>query len=93
MCSRVELSSQHVVAREPLSVRAHMSRILECLGGGQAVAFVALIDTGEGRLGVVVSFLAVLELVREALVIVEQDAPYASLALRTAAAAPKAHHG
>jgi segregation and condensation protein A len=82
--TRAELSSRHVVAREPLSVRAHMGRILGCLGAGQATAFTALIDTGEGRLGVVVSFLALLELVREALVVIEQVEPYAPLALRAA---------
>ena len=84
--SRAELFSEHRIEREPLSVREHMSRILERLGGGAATAFVALVDTGEGRLGVVVSFLAILELAREALIVIEQADPRAPVALRLAAA-------
>ncbi|ROO28319.1 chromosome segregation protein ScpA [Salinisphaera orenii MK-B5] len=83
--SRAELFSEHRIEREPLSVREHMSRILERLGGGAATAFVALVDTGEGRLGVVVSFLAILELAREALIVIEQTDPRAPVALRLAA--------
>ncbi|WP_353250701.1 ScpA family protein [Salinisphaera sp. T31B1] len=84
--TRAELFTEHRIEREPLSVRAHMSRILECLAGGAPTAFVALIDVGEGRLGVVVSFLAVLELARESLVRVEQAEPYAPVSLRLAGA-------
>ena len=84
--SRAELFSEHRIEREPLSVREHMSRILERLGGGAATAFVALVDTGEGRLGVVVSFLAILELAREALIVIEQADPRTPVALRLAAA-------
>lgn len=84
--TRAELFTQHRVEREPLSVREHMSRILERLGNGQAAAFVALVEVGEGRLGVVVSFLAILELAREALVVIEQSEPYAPVALRLAVA-------
>ena len=61
-----------------------MSRILERLGSGQSFAFVALVETSEGRLGVVVSFLAILELAREALIAIEQSEPYAPVALRLA---------
>ncbi|ROO32422.1 segregation and condensation protein A [Salinisphaera orenii] len=84
--SRAELFSEHRIEREPLSVREHMSRILERLGGGAATAFLTLVDTGEGRLGVVVSFLAILELAREALIVIEQADPRAPVALRLAAA-------
>lgn len=80
--TRAELYSQHVIEREPLSVREHMTRILERLDGDRPVAFVALVACDEGRLGVVVSFLAVLELARELLVTIEQDAPYAPVSLR-----------
>lgn len=84
--SRAELFSEHRIEREPLSVREHMSRVLERLRGGAATAFVALVDSDEGRLGVVVSFLAILELARESLIVIEQTHPHAPVALRLAAA-------
>ncbi|KEZ75679.1 segregation and condensation protein A [Salinisphaera hydrothermalis] len=80
--TRAELYSQHVIEREPLSVREHMTRILERLDSDRPVAFVALVALEEGRLGVVVSFLAILELARESLIAIEQDAPYAQVSLR-----------
>ena len=87
--TRAELFSEHRIEREPLSVREHMSHILERLGDGQACAFATLIRVSEGRLGVVVSFLAILELAREALIAIEQSEPHAPLALRLAGAAPE----
>lgn len=85
--TRAELFTEHRIEREPLSVREHMSRILERLGslsGGESCAFITLIQTGEGRLGVVVSFLAILELAREALITIDQSAPYTPVGLRLA---------
>lgn len=73
--ARAELFASHAVEREPLSVRERMSRVLERLSGRKPVAFVALIDIEEGRLGVVVCFLAILELVKSALVSIEQADP------------------
>lgn len=72
---RAELFTQHRVEREPLSVREAMSGILQRLEPGQSVAFVTLFDKSEGRLGVVVCFLALLELAREALIRIQQDGP------------------
>lgn len=80
--TRAELFSEHRIERETLSVREHMSHILERLGNGTPRSFVALLEVGEGRLGVVVSFLAILELAREALITIEQSAPYAGVSLR-----------
>jgi len=79
--TRAELFTEHRIEREPLSVRAHMTRILEQLASGRPIAFVALVEVGEGRLGVVVSFLAILELARESLVRIEQDAAYGPVSL------------
>lgn len=82
--TRAELYSEHVIEREPLSVREHMSRILERLDSGEPMAFVALVSLDEGRAGVVVSFLAILELAREFLIAIEQSEPYAPVSLRRA---------
>lgn len=87
--TRAELFSEHRIEREPLSVREHMSRILERLSGGAPCAFITLVETSEGRLGVVVSFLAILELARETLIVIEQSAPYAPVELRLAGPAPQ----
>ena len=83
---RAELFSHHQVQREPLSVRERMSGILQRLHGGRRVPFTELIDPAEGRLGVVVGFLAILELVRGALVELWQDAPFAPLQVAVAGA-------
>src|SRR5690625_2859490 len=82
---RAELFSQHQVEREPLSVRATMSGILQRLQAGRPLAFVALFDKSEGRLGIVVCFLALLELAREALIRLDQDGPDAPLHVALAA--------
>ena len=87
--TRAELFTEHRIERETLSVREHMSRILERLGNGDACAFVTLVETSEGRLGVVVSFLAILELARECLIAIEQSAPYEPVALRLAGPPPQ----
>src|SRR5699024_8488330 len=72
---RAELFTQHQIEREPLSVRETMSGILQRLEAGRPVAFVALFDVREGRPGVVVCFLALLELAREALIEIRQSTP------------------
>lgn len=82
---RTELFSQHQIAREPLSVRETMSTVLQRLQSGRPVAFVALFDQQEGRLGVVVCFLALLELSREALISLHQEAAHEPLEIALAA--------
>lgn len=65
---RAQMFEKHEVAKEVLSTRERMSSILSQLKGGHFVSFVDLFTPEEGRLGVVVSFLAVLELIKESLV-------------------------
>ncbi|MEW6168005.1 MAG: ScpA family protein [Pseudomonadota bacterium] len=77
---RNTLFKHHEISREPLSVRERMSRILSRLRQGP-VRFVDLVDVEEGRLGVVVCFLAVLELAKSALLDVRQDAPFEPMLL------------
>lgn len=83
---RTELFSQHQIEREPLSVRETMSGILQRLQFGEPVAFAALFDRGAGRLGVVVCFVALLELARESLIRLQQGAPHEPLQVTLAAA-------
>ena len=83
---RADLFASHQVTREPLSVRECMSRVLARLSTGAPSAFTGLLDPEEGRSGVVVTFLAVLELVKHGLIELEQDAPYAPVRLRVSTA-------
>lgn len=69
---RTERFEHHEVEREQLSTRERMSAILEKLKGGHFVPFRNLFEPQEGRLGVVVSFLAILELIKESLIDVVQ---------------------
>ena len=59
-----------------------MSDVLERLKGGAFVPFVELFASDEGKLGVVVTFMAVLELVKESLVELVQNAPFAPIHVR-----------
>lgn len=68
--------------REPLSVRERMSEILVKLESKVFADFIDLFDPKEGRMGVTVSFLAILELLREALIEVVQQDPYDPIHVR-----------
>jgi segregation and condensation protein A len=81
--ARAELFTRHQIAREPLSVRARMTDILGKLGQGPR-SFEALIDPEEGRMGVVVCLLAVLELVKSAMIDLVQEAPFAPILIDVA---------
>lgn len=61
---RVELHASHKVELEPLSVRERMTHILTSLQDKEFVAFASLFTLTEGKLGVVVTFLAMLELLK-----------------------------
>ena len=76
--------SHHQVEREPLSVRERMSQVLERLGAEGFTAFSELFELREGRSGAVVTFLAVLELVKAALIELVQTEPYAPIRIRAA---------
>ena len=69
---RADMYESHQVTREALSTRERMSQVLEQLVGQQFVPFVALFSASEGRLGVVVTFLAIMELLKESLVEIVQ---------------------
>ncbi|GAB6067094.1 ScpA family protein [Methylothermus subterraneus] len=72
----------HAIAREALSVRERMSAVLDRLRGASVLAFASLFDPGEGRAGIVVTFLALLELCREGLVEILQSEPLAPLQVK-----------
>jgi len=86
--TRAELFAQHHIQGEPLSVRERMSRIVQRLKSTEFIEFQQLFDLTEGRSGVVVTFLALLELLREHLVDLVQQELFGSIYLR----APGAVH-
>lgn len=80
---RADMYSNHQVEMEPLSVRERMSRLIDQLDD-KFVPFSQLFDHEEGRAGVVVSFLAVLELLKLHLLDIAQSGPYAPIHVRAA---------
>ena len=78
------MTQHHKVTREELSVREFMSAILRRLQSGQFADFTSLFEVSKGVAVVVVSFLAVLELVRESLIEVTQSEPYAPIYVKLA---------
>lgn len=81
--ARADLVAQHHIQSEPLSVRERMSRIAELVSQtDQFVEFKQCFDLSEGRLGAVVTFLALLELLREHLVDLVQQEQFGVIYLR-----------
>nr|WP_050759388.1 ScpA family protein [Luminiphilus syltensis] len=69
---RADMFESHRIERESLSTRERMSDVLETLRTRKFVPFVSLFSAEEGRLGVVVTFLAIMELIKESLVEIVQ---------------------
>jgi segregation and condensation protein A len=80
---RAEMFIQHEVQLEPLSVRERMGSILNRVKvSREFVPFQELFAAEEGRLGVVVTFLAIMELVRESLLEFQQAEAFAPIHVR-----------
>jgi segregation and condensation protein A len=80
--SRSDMFAHHHVQREPLSVRQRMTDVLSLLQSNAFVDFVRLFTPEEGRRGVTVTFVAILELLREGLIEIVQSEAYAPLHVR-----------
>jgi len=83
---RADLFSQVAIKRDALSVRQRMGDLLARLADGRFQRFESLFEPREGRLGVVVTFLAILELAKEQLLDIVQEAPSAPIYLKSLAA-------
>ncbi len=82
---RAELFGHHAIKRETLSVRQRMGDLLSRLDDSSFHRFESLFDIAEGRLGVVVTFLAMLELAKEMLVEIVQEEPLGPIYVRAKA--------
>ena len=80
---RADLFTHHQISREPLSVRHRMSELLAELSHGEFRQFIYLFDPSLGRRAIVVSFLAILELAKEGLLEIVQEAPLEAIYVRT----------
>jgi segregation and condensation protein A len=74
----------HVISREQLSVREHMSIVLRTLQGRRFVEFEGLFDVSRGMPVLVVTFVALLELAKEGLIDVTQAEAFAPVYVRLA---------
>ncbi len=82
---RAEMFESHHIEREKLSTRERMSQVLERLRDEQFIPFVSLFKVAEGRLGVVVTFLAVMELIKESLIEIVQNEPFGPIHIKARA--------
>jgi segregation and condensation protein A len=89
--ARAEMFAHHHIARERLSVGERMSDILAMLGTAGFIEFSRLFRPEEGRMGVTVTFVAILELMREGLIDIVQAEAYAPLHVRAAPAGRTLH--
>jgi segregation and condensation protein A len=86
---RAESFSHHHIQLEPLSTRERMSHILDKVSkaGNQFVPFISLFDLEEGRKGLIVTFIAMMELIKESLVEIVQTEPFAPIHVKARSAA------
>ncbi len=76
---RAKLFSKHQIEREPLSIRERMSIVLSTVTANAFTPFASLFTVEEGRMGVVVTFIAILELIRQSVLELQQAQPFAPI--------------
>jgi segregation and condensation protein A len=79
---RVDLNVAHNIERESLTVREKMSYVLGILMNEKFVNFAEFFNSNEGKLGIVVTFLAILEMAREWVIEIVQAEPFAPIYVR-----------
>lgn len=82
---RAEMFESHQVEREKLSTRERMTQVLERLRGQQFLPFVSLFTASEGKTGVVTTFLAIMELIKESLVEIVQTEAFGPIHVKARA--------
>ena len=87
--ARSEMYSHHQIQREVLSVRERMSKVLEKLSADDFTDYTSLFTIEEGRRGVVVTFLAILELMKEQLIELVQSDAFAAIYVKAVSCSEK----
>ena len=80
---RADLFTHHQVEMEPLSVRERMTSIMDRLRRNPYLEFQYFFTPEEGRMGVVVTFLAMMELIRERVIDIIQNEPIGQIYLKS----------
>ena len=83
--NRADMYTHHLITREPLSLRERMSIVLEKVGADEFIDFPELFNVEEGRAGVIVSLLAILELLKSSLIELVQNEINGPIYLKAAA--------
>jgi segregation and condensation protein A len=76
---RAQAFEHHQIEKEVLSTRERMSQLLQQLNHGTYTALSSLISLSEGKAGVVVTFIAILELVKSGLILCSQEGAYSNI--------------
>jgi segregation and condensation protein A len=79
---RADLTESHHIQRESLTTRERMSQILLRVSGEHFTPMLSLLMKDEGRLGVVVTFLAIMELIKESLIELIQSEPFGPIHIK-----------
>ncbi len=85
---RAEQLTEHQITKEPLSLKDRMHFILNHLQSGQRLNFTQLFNAKEGRTGVVIAFLAILELSKEGVIEILQTEPFEALSIQAVSSTP-----
>jgi len=80
--NRADMFDHHYVEKEKLSIRERMIQVLDQLKSDKFIIFTELFSPEEGRLGVVVTFMAVMELIKEQWVDFVQAEPFSSIHIK-----------
>jgi len=82
--NRADINSHHMIQRETLSIREKMANVLSMISADGFTDFISLFNVEEGRRGVVVTFMAILELLKEAMIDMVQSAPFGAIYIKAA---------
>ncbi|MFT5520218.1 MAG: segregation and condensation protein A [Enterobacterales bacterium] len=82
--SRAEMFTSHHIQKDVLSVREKMTMILSQIKSDSFTDFICLFDVSEGRMGVVITFMGIMELIKESLVEIIQQEPYGPIHVKAA---------
>lgn len=77
--TRAKLFADHKVERQILSIRERMLKVLDVIQSVEFIPFTSLFTVEEGRMGVVVTFIVILELIRQSAVQIVQNEPYGKI--------------
>ncbi|VAW59206.1 Segregation and condensation protein A [hydrothermal vent metagenome] len=82
--NRADINSHHMIQRETLSIREKMANVLSMISADGFTDFTSLFNFEEGRRGVVVTFMAILELLKEAMIDMVQSEPFTPIYIKAA---------